>query len=89
MQSPSPKETSSTEWDHANKALTDKQAREFGNLIASAGDFLSTHDDLPQRVGEIVAAFESKARKYNRDPSEAEGVQYRGTYLDDHQLRRQ
>lgn len=42
------------------------------SLIAGAGDFLSNHDDLPQRVREIVADFESKARKYNRDLSEVE-----------------
>jgi len=65
------------------------QAREFANLIASAGDFLSDHDDLPQRVREIVADFESKARKYNRDLSEAAPVQDRGTYLEDDKPRQQ
>jgi hypothetical protein len=64
-----------------NNAMSAKQTREFGNLITSAGDFLSNHDDLPQRVREIVADFESKARKYNSDLSE--GVQDRGRYLDD------
>ena len=54
----------------ASDAMSATQAREFGNLIASAGDFLSNHDDLPQRIREIVADFESKARRYNRELSE-------------------
>lgn len=66
-----------------SNAMSTEQAREFGNLIASAGDFLSKHDDLPQGVREIVADFESKARRYNREQSEGKGAQDRPRHLDD------